>query len=837
MGLGTNIEQRTTRLIMPFQDIEKKWQKRWRDAGLFDTPENPGEDKFYLLEMFAYPSGDVHIGHFRNYSIGDVVWRYLRMRGKKLLHPFGWDSFGLPAEQAAIQRNIHPHEWTEGNIATGRETLRAMGVSYDWGREVVTSRPDYYKWTQWIFLQLFKKGLAYQKEAAVNWCPKCNSVLANEQVIGGCCWRHKNTPVERRTLKQWFFKITDYAQRLLDDIDKLDEWPEPVKSMQRNWIGRSEGANIDFVVAETGDPLPVFTTRPDTVFGVTFMAIAPEAELLRKLVEVCPNREAVEDYIAKAVMKTEIERVADGCEKDGVDTGLHVINPYNEERVPLYVADYVLAGYGSGAVMAVPAHDQRDFEFARRYNIEIRVVINPPGRVLQNCDMTEAYVEPGVMTNSGQFDGMDSVKAIKAITDFGAEKGYTAKTVQFKLRDWLISRQRYWGAPIPVINCRQCGIVPVPEKDLPVELPFVKDFLPKGRSPLADVPEYIDTTCPKCGGPAKRDPDTMDTFVCSAWYFLRYLDAKNETEPFSKSEAKKWLPVDLYIGGREHATGHLLYFRFITKVLYDLGYLPVEEPATRLFNQGMVCDENGEVMSKSKGNVISPVDIMSEHGVDVSRTAMLFFAPPDHEISWSRDGIRGAERFLSRVERLVGATLRVPNSERQTQGPVYMEGLSERDAQLYCELNRTVKAVTEDIESMEYNTAIARMMEFLNVVTPEDMAKSTIAFQIADTLTLLLVPFAPHLAEELNERLGYGPFVVDRLWPEYDKSVIVYDLVEIGVQVNGKVRGTIKIAPDAIEKTAIEEAKKQDNIRKHLEGKEITKIIYVPGRILNLIIR
>ena len=816
---------------MPFQEIEKKWQQRWREEKLFDTPDNPGDDKFYLLEMYAYPSGDVHIGHFRNYSIGDVVWRYLRMRGKKLLHPFGWDSFGLPAEQAAIERGIHPKEWTEGNIVTGRETLQAMGVSYDWEREVVTSRADYYRWTQWIFLQLLKNGLAYQKEALVNWCPKCNTVLANEQVIGGCCWRHNDTPVERRTLKQWFFRITEYAQRLLDDIDRLDEWPEPVKTIQRHWIGRSEGANIDFEIAETGDPLPVFTTRPDTVYGVTFMAIAPEAELMHKLVELCPNRKAVEDYIAKAVMKTEIERIAEGGEKDGVDTGLHVINPYNSERVPLYVADYVLAGYGSGAVMAVPGHDQRDFEFARKYGIEIRVVINPPGEVLQSCDMTEAYVEPGVMTNSAHFDGMDSVKAITAITDFGAENGYAAKTVQFKLRDWLISRQRYWGAPIPVTNCRQCGMVAIPEEDLPIELPFVKDFLPKGRSPLADVPEFMNTTCPKCGAPATRDPDTMDTFVCSTWYFLRYLDAKNDSEPFSKAEAEKWLPVDLYIGGIEHATGHLLYFRFITKVLYDLGYLPVDEPVIKLFNHGMVCDESGEVMSKSKGNVISPVDIMSLHGVDASRVAMLFFAPPGHEISWSEDSIRGAERFLTRVERLI------PEGLDKSKTTESVEGLSDRDAELYRELNRTVKAVTEDIESMEYNTAIARMMEFLNVVTPEDMDKSAISFQIADTLVRLLAPFAPHLAEELNERVGHNPFVVDRSWPGFDKSAVGYDLVEIGVQVNGRLRGTVNVAPDAAQDTVIEEAKTQDNIQRHLKDKKIIKIIYVPGRILNFIVR
>lgn len=813
---------------MPFQNIEKKWQDRWRKSGLFKTPENPGNDKFYLLEMFAYPSGDVHIGHFRNYSIGDVVWRYKRMRGKKLLHAFGWDAFGLPAEQAAIKRNIHPSEWTEKNIETGRSTLRSMGLSYDWDREVVTCRPNYYRWTQWVFLKLFEKGLAYQKESQVNWCPECNTVLANEQVINGCCWRHTETPIKRRILKQWYFKITDYAQRLLDDLDKLD-WPNSVKTMQRNWIGRSTGANLTFEIVETGDKLPIFTTRPDTVYGVTFMAIAPEADLMRKLISVCPNREAVEDYIDRAALRSEIERTAEGREKDGVDSGLHVRNPYNGDEVPLFVADYVLAGYGSGVVMAVPAHDQRDFEFARKYNIPIKVVINPPDEKLHESEMTKAYTEPGVMVNSAHFDGMESRKAISAITKYGAEKGFAEKAIQFKLRDWLISRQRYWGAPIPIVHCENCGVVPVPESDLPVELPYVTDFLPKGRSPLADVPEFIETECPKCGGLAKRDPDTMDTFVCSSWYQLRYPDANNDEQAFSRMAADTWLPVDLYVGGIEHATGHLLYFRFITKVLHDMDYLSIDEPAQKLFNHGMVCDENGDIMSKSKGNVVSPVAVMDKHGVDVSRTAMLFFAPPDHEIAWNEDGIKGAERFLTRIEKLVPQNL---DSSKTTNS---IEGLSEGDAELYREINRTVKAITEDIEEMSYNTAIARMMEFLNFAEDYQLAKSEIGFYVADRLTRILAPFAPHLAEELNARLGFQEFVVEREWPEYDETVIAFETIEIGVQINGKVRGTIEIAPDATQKVATTAAHEEPNIEKHLEGKTVVKYIYVPGRILNII--
>ncbi len=816
---------------MSMEDIEKKWQARWREAGVFDAPTEPGEDKFYLMEMFAYPSGDVHMGHFRNYSIGDLVYRYKRMQGKKILHPFGWDSFGLPAEQAAIKRKIHPGQWTEKNIATGKSTLQALGVSYDWGREIATSRPDYYKWTQWVFVELYKMGLAYQKEASVNWCPECNTVLANEQVVAGCCWRHEDTPVQRKSLKQWFFKITDYAQRLLDDLDKLDQWPDAVKNIQRYWIGRSEGANIRFTIAETGDELPIFTTRPDTVYGVTFMAIAPEAELMKRLIARCPNRAEVEKYIANSASKSEIERVAEDREKDGMFTGLHVRNPYNGDLVPLFVADYVLAGYGSGAVMAVPAHDQRDFEFARKYGIEIKIVISPKEGVLDPVEMAEAFTLPGIMANSCGFDGQSSIEAKRAIVEFGEREGFAETAIQFRLRDWLISRQRYWGAPIPIVHCERCGTVSVPEEQLPVILPHVDDFLPKGRSPLADVPEFMNTVCPLCGGPALRDPDTMDTYVCSSWYELRYLDPRNESAPFDIAEAKKWLPVDMYIGGIEHATSHLLYFRFIAKVLFDLGYLPVDEPVVKLFNHGMVCDVNGDKMSKSKGNVISPMEIANKHGVDVSRTAMLFFAPPAHEISWNEDGMKGAERFLRKIDNFVAEGI----SRDRVAGA--LENMTPRDAELFKALNRTVKAVTGDIEGMSYNTAIARLMEFMNLISVEDMAESGIAFTIADTLARLIAPIAPHLAEELNERLGFEPFVIDRPWPSWVESLTVLDSIEIGVQVNGKLRGTIEIPTDSDKEGAMAVATQVPNIAKHLEDKKIAQVIYIRGRILNIIVK
>ncbi|MCX6833821.1 MAG: leucine--tRNA ligase, partial [candidate division Zixibacteria bacterium] len=632
-----------------FAQIERKWQQRWDEQQLFRAPDLPDPDsKFYMLVMFAYPSGDIHMGHFRNYIIGDAIARQQMMKGKTVLHPFGWDAFGLPAERAAIKRDIHPAVWTKENISVSRSTLKKIGVSFDWSREVSSCDPEYYKFTQWMFVELFKKGLAYRQRGFVNWCPEDKTVLANEQVVNGRCERC-DTLIEKKEQIQWYFKITDYADRLIDDLDKLPDWPENVKTIQREWIGRSYGLEVDFTVEDSGEKLPIFTTRPDTIFGVTFMAISPEAEILSRL-KLSPEYAAkVAAYQKTAASRTDIERAAVTDDKDGVFTGKYAINPFNGERVQLWVADYVLAGYGTGAVMAVPAHDTRDFAFARKYGIPIRVVIHPDEHtILDARRMEQAYVDYGPMVNSGRFDGLSGELAIDALSDYAERHNIGRRKTNYKLKDWSISRQRYWGCPIPIIHCQKCGQVPVPESDLPVLLPDVENYMPRGRSPLADVPEFMQTVCPKCGGEAERDPDTMDTFVCSSWYFLRYIDPLNDREPYSREKANRWMPIDFYVGGITHATGHLIYFRFFTKFLHDIGWLDCEEPALRLFNHGMVLDAEGDVMSKSKGNVVSPIDLVESRGVDIGRLAMYFVAPSDRPLSWSTEGsIAGPEKFLT----------------------------------------------------------------------------------------------------------------------------------------------------------------------------------------------
>jgi len=815
--------------VYPFKEIESKWQRIWEESKLYQAPDHP-QKKYYMLVMFAYPSGDIHMGHFRNFIIGDVVARYKMMHGHQVLHPFGWDAFGLPAEIAAIKRKIHPKEWTMENIKVSDDTLKRCGISFDWSREVITCEPDYYKWTQWMFLKLYEHNLAYRDSAFVNWCPGCKTVLANEQVEQGRCWKCESEVIEKE-LEQWFFRITSYADRLLKDLDKLEGWPENVKILQRNWIGKSNGIEIDFTIENSNQKISVFTTRPDTIYGVTFMAIAPENKLLKTLQMDSKNKKLVQEYIEKAEKKTEIERSAVG-EKDGVFTGVYAINPLSGGKVQLWVADYVLAGYGTGIVMGVPGHDQRDFEFSKKYGIPLKVVIQPPGINLMAGNMKEAYTEPGTMVNSDVFNGLYSIEGIKKVNEYVVEKNMGRLKTNYKLRDWLISRQRYWGAPIPMIHCEKCGIVPVKEQDLPVLLPRGNiDFTPKGRSPLADSKEFMDVNCPVCGGRAKRDPDTMDTFVCSSWYFLRYTDAHNEKEPFSKEKARDWLPVDKYIGGIEHACGHLLYFRFFTKFLHDIGWLDADEPAVELFNQGMVLDKEGKVMSKSVGNVVSPIDIMEKHGVDVSRIAMYFAAPSEREMLWNDEGIVGSSRFLNRIFRFAELA-----SQESINNKIKLNDLNGSDLRAYRKLNQTIKKVEEDIRTLQLNTAIAGMMELLNVMDELNPGESKVFSLCVEKLAQILAPFAPHLSEEIWSKLGHRESIFKSQWPVFDKDAIQEEEVTIVVQVNGKLRATINLPVD----TSEEEVKKlvlaNEKVKNFINNKKIVKTVFVPNKLINVVV-
>ncbi|HOD66991.1 MAG TPA: leucine--tRNA ligase [candidate division Zixibacteria bacterium] len=820
----------------PYREIEAKWQQRWIERGVHRAPRMPDPArKWYQLEMFAYPSGDIHMGHFRNYVIGDAVARQRLMLGADLLHPFGWDAFGLPAERAAIQRGVPPAEWTRSNVGVSRATLQRTGVSFDWTREIDSSRPDYYRWTQWMFIQLFRHNLAYRKRGFVNWCPEDKTVLANEQVKEGRCERC-GTEVIKKDQIQWYFKITAYADRLIDDLDLLPGWPENVKTMQREWIGRSHGAEIDFTIEETGEKLPIFTTRPDTIFGVTFMAISPESDLLQSLKLEPPYSEAVAGYQRKAFARTDIERAAATTEKDGVFTGKYAVNPFSGERVQLWVADYVLAGYGTGAVMAVPAHDTRDFAFARKYGIPIKVVIHPDANTSLNAnEMADAFTDYGPMVNSGRFNGLAGEEALSKVTQFAEQQGFGRGKVNYKLKDWSISRQRYWGCPIPIIHCESCGAVPVPENQLPVLLPPVQDYLPKGRSPLADVSSYMNVACPKCGRAAQRDPDTMDTFVCSSWYYLRYLDPDNESAPFDKELARRWLPIDLYIGGITHATGHLIYFRFFHKFLQDIGWVFCPEPAARLFNHGMVQDAHGVTMSKSKGNVVSPVAVMEEHGTDIARLAMFFTAPSEKEVLWSEDSVTGVEKFaLNKIWPLAGYVRGArPDLKRYFKSAE----LNEFEWALYIKLNQTVKRVTEDFERLQFNTSIAALMELLR----DYDAARIVSNEFNDYLILksiqLAAPLIPHMAEELWEMAGHDDSIFRSAWPVYDPEAVVGETIEIAVQINGKLRDTIRVARDADQKTVEAAALAGEKVAKFTEGKTIIKVIYVPGRILNIVVK
>ncbi|HEX7099157.1 MAG TPA: leucine--tRNA ligase [Acidimicrobiia bacterium] len=803
-----------------FQKIEAKWQERWAESGVFEVEADPSRPKFYNLTMYPYPSGALHQGHVRNYTYGDLLTRYMTMRGYNVLSPMGWDSFGLPAENAAIATGVHPRINTEAQIARMSEQIRRLGAMYDWRREVASHKPDYYKWDQWLFLKLFERGLAYKAEAPVNWCPNDQTVLANEQVVDGRCERCGHEVI-RRNLSQWFFKITDYAERLLADLDQLEHWPERVRTMQRNWIGRSEGALFTMQVDGLDASFDVFTTRPDTIFGMTFAVLAPEHPLVEQLVAGTEYEAEVRAYQEKTAKESEIERMAEG-EKTGVFTGRYAINPVNDRRVPIYIADYVLMGYGTGAIMAVPGQDQRDWDFAEKYGIEIIRTIEPP------ADFDgEAYIGEGRVINSDFLDGLDIETAKDRIIAWLEEKGIGRRQVQYRLRDWLISRQRYWGCPIPIVHCPDCGQVPVPEDQLPVELPDVEDYAPKGRSPLAALDSFVNTTCPKCGGPAQRETDTMDTFVDSSWYFLRFTDARNDEAIFDPEKAAYWMPVDQYIGGIEHAVLHLLYSRFITKVLYDMGLSPVEEPFARLFTQGMI-RLGGAKMSKSKGNIVDPLDLLASHGADALRLYHLFMGPPAEDADWDEHGIDGTSRFLDRVWRLVTGEFGEPTDREE----------NESDRAVIAETHRTIQKVSEDIERFAFNTAVPALMTLTNTLVDyvrQGARRETLDHAI-EKLLMLLSPMAPHISHELWERTGHTTMLATEPWPTYDPELAKAEVVTMVIQVNGKVRDRIEvdatISAEEAERLALESQRIQDWIG---DG-QVKKVISRPPRLVNVVV-
>lgn len=821
-----------------FHTIEKKWQLEWESQNAFKRIEDSSKPKYYLLEMFPYPSGKLHMGHVRNYAIGDVIARYKTMNGYNVLHPMGWDAFGLPAENAAIQNNTHPSVWTTKNVEHMREQLKEMGLSYDWDREITTCRTSYYKWTQWMFLQFFKQGLAYKKKSKVNWCPSCETVLANEQVVDGACERCDSTVVKKE-LAQWFFKITDYADRLLEDIDRLDGWPDKVKTMQQNWIGRSEGAVIDFKIDGFDEKITVFTTRPDTIFGVSYIVLSPEHPLVDVLTHDTRYYKDAMSFRKKVEALDEITRTSDETEKKGLFIGRYAVNPLNGHKVPILIGNYVLMDYGTGAVMGVPAHDQRDFEFAKKYDMPIIPVIKPEDDSIDIDNLKEAYVDEGIMINSGQFDGLNSKEGIEAIISYMEDKKYGKRNINYRLRDWLISRQRYWGAPIPIIYCDKCGIVPVPEEDLPVLLPTDIEFKGKGQNLLANNSSFINTSCPKCGRDAKREVDTMDTFVCSSFYFLMYTDPDNEDEAFAFDKAKYWMPVDQYIGGVEHAILHLLYSRFFTKVLYDIGVSPVDEPFKNLLTQGMVL-KDGLKMSKSKGNVVSPEEIMKEYGADTARLFILFAAPPERDLEWNDQGVEGCYRFLNRVWRLVVDLKDAYDKveDRAERKP------SSIDKELRYDVHHTIKRITVDIEErFNFNTAISAIMELVNSMyayrdkVEEVNYSNWVLVEAMDTLMLMLAPFAPHIAEELWDITGHIGSIHDENWPAYDKEALVKEEIEMVVQVNGKLRDRLNVPANASRQQIEEAVFTLDKISKEIKDKTVIKTIVVPKRLVNIVVK
>ena len=832
------------------QEIEKKWQKIWEDNKAFKTTDDSDKPKYYALSMFPYPSGKLHMGHVRNYTITDVIARYKKMNGFNVLHPMGWDSFGLPAENAAMKHGANPENWTDENIKYMTKQLKMLGLSYDWDREVTTCKPDYYKWTQWLFLQLYKKGLAYKKEAAVNWCEECGTVLANEQVIDGKCWRCDHV-VEKKYLSQWFLKITDYAEVLLEDLDKLTGWGDNVKTMQANWIGKSQGAILRFKVCDMPDgselEIPVYTTRPDTAYGITYLVVAPEYKDIEKLTTP-ENKKAVEEYRANARKMTEIERLSTERVKTGVPLGTHCINPFTGEKFPLWTADYALVEYGTGAVMAVPTHDTRDFDFAKKYNLPMKVVIAPQSesndeilRSAQN-DLAEAYTEPGIMVNSGEFNGMKNEDAKKAITEKAEKEGFGEFKTQYRLRDWLVSRQRYWGAPIPVVYCEKCGIQPVPEEQLPVLLPKDVDFSVVGKSPITTSKTFVETTCPCCGGKARRETDTMDTFVCSSWYYLRYSDARNDKMPFAKDKVNKWLPVDQYVGGIEHAILHLLYSRFFTKALRDLGLLDFDEPFKNLLTQGMVL-KDGSKMSKSKGNTVDPDEIFENYGADTARLFILSDSPPARDFDWSDAGVEGCYKFLNRVWRLIST-----NAENITLSRAELVSGSlkkKENDELLRRVHMAIKGISNDIANdFQFNTVISKYRELVNTIYDwqgkkpnlDEEDKQVLSFAIL-TLIKLMSPVAVHLTEEAWHELGCEGSIHEQEWPKWDENLAKLSSITLVVQVNGKLRDKIEAdessSEDELKTLALSSAK----VKEFTDGKTIVKTIVVPKKLVNIVVK
>ena len=816
-----------------FKSIEAKWQKIWEKENPNQVPNVPLGQKYYVLEMFPYPSGKIHMGHVRNYTIGDVIARYKRMRGFDVLHPMGWDAFGLPAENAALKNGIHPATWTHDNIAYMRTQLKAMGFSYDWQREIATCLPDYYRWEQQLFLRMLKEGLAYRKETTVNWCDNCQTVLAREQVIDGTCWRC-DQPVLPKKMYGWFFAITKYAEELLSDLENLPGWPERVVAMQRNWIGKSTGLACDFQVEGSSEKITIFTTRPDTIFGVTFMSLAVEHPLVQKLCADFPEQETVQNFVSETIVAKQRASADQETEKRGVFTGRYCINPFNGERIPIYVANFVLMEYGTGAVMAVPAHDQRDFEFARAYNLPMKVVVQPEGEALQTANMPEASSGPGRLVNSGEFTGQESEEAQKTIIAYAEKAGFGTPYTTYKLRDWGVSRQRYWGAPIPVVHCPQCGTVPVPEEELPVILPGTGE--PKGSHlPLHQQEDFLRRSCPVCGAEAQRESDTFDTFVESSWYYIRYTSPVFEGGLVEKQAAEAWLPVDQYIGGVEHAILHLLYSRFFTKMLRDLGYIKVSEPFTNLLTQGMVL-KDGFKMSKSKGNVVDPNELINQYGADTVRLFSLFAAPPERDLDWNPQGVEGSSRFLAKVFRLISLNKACFEGE----GTVSAETLDDVSRQLYRKTHQTIRRVTESIESnFHFNTAIAGVMELVNTIGAAEEAKQFDQAVLREALEIvmhLLFPMTPHFCEELWEETGHGHYLASVPWPHYNAEAAKEEELIIVVQVNGKLRTKLQVAAGIENKTLEELALADEKIAPFLKGAKPKKIIVVPNKLVNIVL-